>query len=138
MGLVTTTTASSTADTVRLILYWDKQCNGATALVGDILTIANYQSFNKLSNVNRFRILMDRTHSINMTSAAGNGTTDTWGDSQHDYDLFIKVQIPIEFDTSATTGVITSCRSNNIGLLTISRAGLALLDGKMRLRFTDA
>ncbi len=54
-----------TNDVLRVIMYQDKQCNGATAAVLDILESADYQSFNNLANSSRFRTLMDRTYDLN-------------------------------------------------------------------------
>ncbi len=132
------TAAANTSETVRVILYQDKQTNGATATVTGILESADYQSFNQLANKGRFRVLMDRNYDLN--SAAGgapNGAESfsEWGMT----DTFFKdVNIPIEYDNSVTTGAIGSVRTNNIGVLTISQAGLGVFVSKMRLRFTDS
>jgi hypothetical protein len=67
---------TSVLDTVRVILYQDKQANGATATVTGILESDDFQSFNNLANKGRFTILMDRTHAINATAGSGNGTAN--------------------------------------------------------------
>ncbi len=123
-------------DTVRIIMYIDKQCNGATAAVLDVLESADFQSFNNLSNKSRFRTLMDRTITLNFATLASDGagvvsSTDMFIDQQ----FYKKCNIPIEFD--ATTGAITEIRSNNIGVLLISRAGVSIFNSKIRLRFSD-
>ena len=59
---------------MRVMLYHDKQANGATAAVLDILESADYQSFNNLVNSGRFRILMDRTYAMNYLTLASGGT----------------------------------------------------------------
>ncbi len=125
-------------DVVRQILFLDTQCNGATAAVTDILESAVFQSFNNLANKGRFRILMDRFHQINYK---GLGSDNAGVISQakviHHYDFFKKCDIPIEYDNSASTGVISTIRTNNLGVLSISAHGVAGMDGKFRLRFTD-
>lgn len=122
-------------DILRMILFIDKQANGATAAVTDVLESAHYQSFNNLSNSGRFRILMDKTYDLNNTAGAGDGAVNDsplWEIS----DSFYKdCNIPIEF--SSTTGAITEIRSNNLGVLLISRGGSPKLDSKFRLRFSD-
>ncbi len=137
--LLSVATSSANVDeTVRLILYQDKQTNGATATVTGILETDDYQSFNNLSNKSRFRTLMDRTYDLNATVGAGDGTTNTFGNWQVNDSVFLNVNIPIEYDNSATTGAITTMRSNNIGVLILSKDGaLAVMDGKMRIRFAD-
>ncbi len=130
------TNMSTTADSARLILYQDKQANGATAAVTDILETANYHSFNNLSNSGRFRILMDRTHDMKAGGAAGDGTTNDSSEHHVSATLFKEVDIPLEF--SGANGVIGEIRSNNIGVLAISHGGLTQLDSKFRLRFSDS
>ncbi len=123
-------------DIVRVILYLDKQANGATAAVTDILESADYQSFNNLANKSRFRTLMDRTYSMNYKLAAPDGAnTASYGETPIHDSFFKKVNIPIEFD--ATTGAITEVKSNNIGLLLLSKAGSCQFNSKWRLRFSD-
>ncbi len=124
------------SNTVRLILYLDKQCNGATAAVTDILEVDNYQSFNNLANKSRFRTLMDRTYELNASAASGNGTANDFGSVNINDTLFKKVNIPIELD--AAVGAITEIRSNNIGVLILSKENdTCTFDSTMRIRFTD-
>ncbi len=73
-------------DVVRVILYHDKQANGAAATVSaavdadGILDVSDFQSFNNLANSGRSRTLMDRTYDIQRTAAEGNGTTYQYGE----------------------------------------------------------
>lgn len=125
-----------TGDVIRMIIYEDKQANGATAAVTDILETADYQSFNNLSNSSRFRTLMDRTWAINYIALASDGAGVVSSPSHILADTFFKkCDIPLEF--SATTGALTEIRSNNIGILVISRAGIGGIGGHIRLRFSD-
>ncbi len=125
-------------ETIRLILYQDKQTNGATAAITDILESDNFQSFNQLANKSRFRTLMDRTYTLNAQVGAGDGTTNTFGNFQVNDSIFLNMNIPIEYDNSVTTGAIGSMRSNNVGVLILSKDGaLVVMDSKMRVRFAD-
>lgn len=126
--------SSTTADTVRVMVYHDKQTNGAAATVTQILEADNYQSFNNLSNKSRFRTLMDRTYDLN-TDLSGDGTTVDSPRFNINDSFYKKCNIPIEFD--ATTGAITEQRSNNIGVLLLSKNGLCAFDSKMRVRYSD-
>ncbi len=125
------------SDVVRVILYLDKQANGATATITGILESDDYQSFNNLSNKSRFRTLMDRTYVVSSGGGAGDGTTNDFGSSNTQDSFFKSCNIPIEFDS--TTGAITEMRSNNLGVLLLSRTGnVAGFDSKFRLRFSDS
>ncbi len=130
-----TTVVSAMQDTVRLILYQDKQCNKATAAVTDILASANYQSFNNLNNKGRFLVLHDNVLTVNASAAFGNGTTNSSASASANGSFFKKVNIPIEF--SGANGTIGEITSNNLAVLAISQTGNADLDSIVRLRFTD-
>ncbi len=126
-------------DIVRVILYLDKQTNGAAAAVTDILETANYQAFRNLNNVSRFRILIDKTHSINRRVAAPDGT-NTAGSPEvvvGTFTFFKTCNVPIEYSEVAGGGVLTDIRTNNLGVLLISREGTAGFESKFRLRFSD-
>ncbi len=129
----------SNGDVLRVLLYLDKQANGATAVVATaagILETADYRAFNNLANTSRFRTLMDRTYSINrqvaMTDGASTGSSPQI--VMHD-SFFMKVNIPLEFDLAA--GAITEIRSNNVGVLLISRNAVVDFNSVMRIRFSD-
>lgn len=121
-------------DVVRVIMYVDKQANGATAAVTDILETANYQSFYNLANSQRFRILCDKTHNMNYSNLAsdGAGVVSSSG-VVRSYTFHKSLKLPLEF--SATTGAITEIRSNNIGVLLISRNAVTGFVSQLRLRF---
>ncbi len=134
--LLQANTATPLTDTVRVILYLDKQCNGATAAVTDILEDDDYQSFNNLANKSRFRTLMDRTYSFEPPAASGADATAEWGPLKIDETFYKQCNIPIEWDS--TTGAITEVRSNNIGVLLLSSSGVCTFNSAMRLRFSDS
>jgi len=125
------TLAADNTVVMRIIFYLDKQCNGAAAVVTDILESANYQSFNNLANKNRFTTLMDKTVTLNVL----NGTATATGAVSKTFKFNKKCNIPLEFDN--TTGAITEIKSNNIGVLVItssSTVDCAYLS-QMRFRF---
>ncbi len=133
------TAIAATSDVVRVMLYLDRQTNGATATVTGILESDNYQSFNNLANKNRFLILMDRLYSLKSFSGSGQGTAATlaFGEDVISDSFYKKCNIPIEYDNSATDGTISTMRSNNIGVLLLSRDGGSLFASKMRIRYSD-
>ncbi len=137
VNLPSTATAADTTDIVRILLILDKQCNGSNAAVTQLLENDNYQSFNSLANSGRFRTLWDKTVSISSNGGSGRGSTDTlsYGAVSKALTFFKNVNIPIEFN--AGTGAITEVRSNNILLYYRSKAGVAGIDGEVRVRFLD-
>ncbi len=126
-----TTTAADGSESFRLILYLDRQANGATAAVTDILQTAVFNAFRNIANTGRFRILHDRQVTLN--SAAGNGTSSM--EAQRSFSIFKKLNLDIDY--SAGVGVITELRSNNIGVLVISQAAKGQVAYTARVRFTD-
>ncbi len=133
----TATSGGAAADITRLIVYQDKQTNGAAATVLNILETANIHSFLNLSNSGRFVILFDRQYANNSQGAGGNGTTNFTSENQLAFQWNKTLEIPVEYDNSVTTGAIGSIRSNNIGMLFISSAGTTVVDSKFRVRYTD-
>lgn len=131
--LPNSTDMSETSDVIRVILYMDKQCNGATATVADILQSASFQAFRALDNSKRFTILMDRTEALTTPCAAGNGTANDSGRVLRFKRFYKNCSIPIEYNS--TTGAITEIRSNNLGILTISSKGVGGFSGTVRIRY---
>ncbi len=128
--------SAQNGDDVRVILYLDKQTNGAAAAVTDILESDDHQSFNNLANKSRFRTLMDRSYTIDSRGGAGDGAANDFAARNISDSFYKKCNIPIEYDS--TTGAITEQRSNNIGVLLLSKNGLVAFGSKMRLRFSDS
>ncbi len=133
-GLNPTTNLSQVGDFNRIIVYIDKQCNGASAAVLDILRAADHLSFRNLAEIKRFRILWDKTHTHNATAAGGNGTANDSAHHVKRWHYKKMLNLPIEFDD--TTGAITEIRSNNIGILMITASARVTLHYNVRLRFT--
>lgn len=129
--------ACPSGDSLRFIIYLDKQCNGANANVTDIMESDDFHSFRNLANSGRFTILLDKIHNLNYAAVAASGvggfsSSKTCFNTQFNK----RCNIPMEFDN--TTGALTEVRSNNIGLLIFSIAGVAGFFSEIRLRFSDA
>ncbi len=134
LNMVSVTNMATTSVTVRVMMYLDKQANGETATVTDILESDNYQSFNNLSNSGRFKILHDKFVTLHAPSAIAGPSS---GEMDKNGTFFKNVSIPIEF--SGATGAIAEIRSNNIGVLLHSRINdLVKFDSKIRFRFSDS
>lgn len=126
--------AVDNATVCRVIVYIDKQCNGATAAVTDILETANVYAYRNLANSGRFRTLMDRFYVLN----AQNGTATSTGKYSVFGQMFWSLNLPIEY--SSTTGAISEIRSNNIGVMVIYDQNTvdADFESYFRLRFSDS
>ncbi len=128
-------TSAPPSDTMRVILYLDRQANGATAGVTDILEATDFQSFNNLANTSRFQTLMDRIYTFNHMGGIGTAADQDWSEVVIDDSFYKRCNIPLEFDSTA--GAITEIRSNNVGVLLITEGGTAGFESKFRLRFSD-
>jgi len=130
------TTTAATGDVIRVLVVLDKQANGANPVVTDVVETSDYKAFNNLANKGRFRTLFDRSYSINASGFAGDGTTNGGGPTVIHDAFYRKVNIPIEFDSTA--GAITEVKSNNLVVLTFAKVGaICVLDARFRIRFID-
>ncbi len=132
-------TAASEADqSLRIMVYCDKQCNGATATVAGLIDGPLIHGFRNLSNSSRFKILYDKTTNcpIRAVAQTAAGTYTTLQDS-FQFQIYKKVDIPLEF--SAATGAITELATNNIGVAVICYTAQRLprLAYTARVRFSD-
>lgn len=125
-------------DTVRVMVYLDRQCNDAAAGVTDILETNSWQSFRNLANTSRFQILLDKLVNINYNNLASDNAAVV-SSTVHDQDYIFnkKCNIPIEFNNVANDGSLATIRSNNIGTLLVAARGNAVMASKFRLRFSD-
>lgn len=119
---------------MRVVLVWDKQFNGATPQFGDIFTntragnlsalaannagVLAITSMPNIANVQRFKILVDKTYSYDFGENSIAATDDVSG-TQQDKIVEIYKKLNMELDTSATTANINGIRSNNLILVTM-------------------
>ena len=135
------TNLAQTTDIARIIVYLDKQCNGAAAtpanILEDVTGTNGVVSFRSLQESGRFKILMDRTIVPASTAGAGDtGTGGGFGESYKPFQFHKRCFVPVEF--SGATGAIAEIRSNNIGIMAISQDGTAKLRYTARIRYSDA
>ncbi len=137
--LVGATAVINTSDIVKLMLVQDTQTNGAQFVAANLLDTDTWESFRNLSNGKRFNVLFSENVPVAAHSGSGRGTTDTlaFGEDRKYSVGSRKCNIPIEYDNSATSGVITSVRSNNLYWVTQSLDGITVGVGTVRLRYTD-
>lgn len=137
LNLPSTTTVADARDICRFILLKDSQANGALPAVTVILEQADIQSFKNLEQSSRFITLMDKTVYINSMGGFGDGTTNATLPSTKSFQYFKKMNLPIIYNDSATTGAIGTIVTNNLILLYISESGKCGVKAKVRVRYTD-
>jgi len=133
--------AAAATDTLYLYIILDSQCNGSAATVGDVNTgiftnASLRQAQLTLANSGRFKILKKWVIPFN----CGAGVTTAYNNMTKHIHFYKKCNIPLEFDGAATTGALTTIRSNNIFLVAGSGSqsdDLINVAGSCRLRFMD-
>lgn len=129
------TDSANTSQVVRIILYLDRQANGATATVADILASADYRSFNNLDNSDRFRTLAEETVDLVAQGAVPTGAALTFGKVRQSF--FLKAKLNIDVKYKANGGDITDLASTNIGVFVIGESNFATVGYIARVRYTD-
>ncbi len=128
-------------DVCRIMLYIDKQCNGATASVANLIDLATTNAFRNIENTNRFIILHDKRYSLRSKwETSWNGTINEEGQQEVNkrFSINWKGALPIEFNSTA--GAILEIRSYNICAMIISQNATAQdlttqIVSKVRIRF---
>ncbi len=124
------------SERIRLIMYQDKQTNGAAATALGILEAVTVDDYRNLANSGRFNILWDHTVVLNYLTLSHFAVNSfSMAQVERNFSFFKKCNIPLEFDN--TVGALTELRSNNIGLLIVSEGGTGALISRVRLRFSD-
>jgi len=125
-------TASSTA---HIYVIWDKQCNGAAAAVLDCWTSTNLATcMRDLANSSRFVVLYHWSHTFSPAA----GVTTAYNNEQCALSWYKKVNIPLEFDSTA--GAITEIQKNNICIMAGTDGAsddTIQVSGNFRICFTD-
>jgi len=135
---------SSCDSRYRIMVVQDKQNNGAGTLLtgaGGVLQNGQIESFRDLENVNRFRILYDKTRAINATMGYGifvsnpNPVLSNWTSGQRQVNVNINVRLNLPIEYSSPTGSVTEIRSNNICVFLIGDTSGLSFRGQLRCRF---
>lgn len=137
-GHLSPNTPDYQGEIIRLMLVQDKQCNGAAATysgVNGVLSADTVSAFRNLDNQDRFIIHKDWFFTINPTA----GVTTSFNLQRVEFDFYKKLNVPIEFDSTVTTGALTTIRSNNFFLLARSVANddVFVMNGLCRIRYVD-
>lgn len=127
--------SANTSDVVRILLVQDKQANGVAFTPPMVLAgTPDYLAYRNLANTSRFNILFDKSFSIN---SMGGVATDSF-ETVKTWSINRKLNIPMEYDASATTGAIGTQRSNSLAILAIAENGaLSNIQYQARVRYSD-
>lgn len=139
-GLIDPVDGATTATLARVMLIWDKQVNGVTATIAEILSAATANSYMNLDNRERFVVLMDKHYSI---GAFSNVATTAYAQSPTVAHINKYKKIPAgSFTIYDGTGAgIADINTGALYLVTIGSqaAGAgARLTAACRVRYTDS
>ena len=115
----------------RIMIVYDKQCNGAVFNATDVLTAADTTSFRNLTYRKRFWILSDEHFTLNASAESG---------SHLRMKYYRRVGLPITFNAN-DNGDVTDISTGSLYLLIIGSqaAGVTAgtVTGSARVRFID-
>ncbi len=137
MTLIPASDAANTSEKVFGYLVQDMQTNGAAFVALDLFDTDIIASFRNLANSGRFKILAKKTFMFKAGGAAPSGAAFIFSSDQKNVNINKKCNIVMEYDNSATTGVITSVRSNNLYWVTQSTNGVVNSVLTARIRYSD-
>jgi len=136
-GVINMTGAATPDDVVSIYLIMDTQTNGAAAAATDVFTSTDGPiALRNLEKSTRFTIL--KKWVFNMNAQAG--VAAAYGAMARNIQYYRKCNIPMLYDSSASTGALTTITTNNLFLM----AGSYLADdqctfaGNCRIRFSDS
>lgn len=116
---------------VRIVIFYDKQTNGAAPLVGDVIAGGNFTGHNLLANSDRFVILMDE-----ISDSAQSSQLNITGKR------YMKVNLEVLFGgatsgiSSINSGSLMIMAANNSDPTVGSSAGTVYFT--TRVKYTDA
>lgn len=132
--------AAVASDVAYIYVVQDTQTNGAAATVANdntgIFTAAGANlavAVRCLANTERFKIL----HRFKVPLVADAGVTTAYNNVSKHIEWYKKCSIPMEYDAAATTGALTTIRSNNVFLVagSVNSDDTIAFVGVSRVRF---
>jgi len=123
---------------MRFLVVLDKQANGAAPAYTDVMNASSALAYRNLDNADRFVVLHDKMTRYTPSALSSAGSLRYSGPTF--MNIFRKCNIPIVYDNTATSGAITTIRSNNLcclGFLYGAQTGNNDFKGILRLRYRD-
>ncbi len=121
---------------VRVAVIWDTQTNAGQENSEDVFLAATNveHAYRNLQFSKRFRVLMDRSFTLNLTAAAaGTAITVDSGGVARTFTMDKTVNIPVEH--KATTAVVGSVVDNSIHVIAFASRSGVNLSYQSRVRF---
>lgn len=126
---------------MRIIVFIDKQCNGAIPVVGDVLELTNASTYLALKNLQfatRFQFLYDRNHTLGR-SGMNEGVVDSFASGHVTSNVFSfkkywKTGLKVTFD--GVDEAITSITDKAIHVMAVANTGDCDLTWQSRIRYT--
>lgn len=138
LTLLGATDVTNTSCQVRMRIVVDTQTNGAQFAATDLLETDAINSFANLANRKRFIVLKDKTFNLSAGGAAATGAAYAFSEVLRDIKVHKRLEVPIEYDNSATTGAITTVRSDSLWVVfQTSTAEIVALSATARIRYSD-
>ncbi len=138
--LLPATDATASSVRVRQRVVLDTQTNLSDFAVGVFLESDVIDSFSKLANKGRFRVLSDEVYVLQAGGAAASGAAHVFSEDVVDVNINLRFNkgIPIEFNDVASTGAVTTQTSNSLHLIQqTSTAEIVASSINTRVRFLD-
>lgn len=126
--------------TYRIILVWDKQCNGEIPKKEDIFQESGpsdqaWASYRNLANISRFEFLWDKTYTFN---AQANRSPPATAQVSTNDTYYKKVNIKVEMSGTGPVATVTEINDNSLTLWSCTSNSFPTtpISGKFRIRFT--
>lgn len=132
-----TTSGVELRQRVRVILYLDTQCNGAAITGVQLLQAFNCESHRAIEHTSRIKVLSDKIYAFPPVGTFSTAVTQIPGHKQ--WRINKNCNIPIDYDSTAATGALTTVRANNLGVIFVTGTSTdtAQLAGICRIRFGE-
>lgn len=122
---------STGSSPIRIIIFYDRQTNGAAPTATDLLTSDAISSFNNLNNNRRFQVVADITRSC----------IGTAGPQALYFSNFKKIDLSTEFNTG-NAGTVADITTGSLYALCYASPGIGvaslITNLNVRVRFSDA
>ena len=116
---------------IRVMLVYDRQSNGVTAGITDVLNASDVASMKNLSNKRRFKVMMDKFILLSAADLAG---------EQQVLDFYRRLRHPVMFN-DGNAGDISDIESGALYLIMFGEVASGATDANMyfscRVRYTE-